>query len=201
MPKRPVPMAAAWAAAVLLAAAPAAGQPRKSSPDFGGRLMRAAFFAADPAGALAALDEGLLVPDARGRLLTLVEQVRGLEGMAAVAPEAAGAGGHDDAARDPAAVLEEADRAEGHLRIRRDSPLAGYLYAFLMTRHRMAFELQAARGDVEGQKASAKKYRAFLQRARAATDPLVVWLADDIDRQPFLVAATAAHPREFNPDT
>lgn len=194
-------MAAAWAAAVLLAAAPAAGQTRKSSPEFGGRLMRAVFFATDPAGALAALDEGLLPADARGRLVTLVEQARGLEGVAVAAAEPARGGGLDDAPRDPAVVLREADRVEGHLRSRRDSPLAGYLYAFLMTRHRMAFEFQAARGDVEGQKASAKKYRAFLQRARAATDPLVVWLADDIDRQPFLVAATAAHPREFNPDT
>lgn len=195
-----VRMAAACAVTSLVAVTAASAQTPVASPEFGGRLMRAVFYEADPARALAALDGRVLPNEARDRLIALVQQVRGL-GRAAGEAGDSGAGRADDAARDPAAALREAAWAEEHLKAHRDSPLTEYLYAFLMTRHRTAFELQGARGDAEGQKASARKYRAFLQRTRAASDPVFVWLADDIDRQPFLAVATAAHPRDFDPDT
>jgi hypothetical protein len=49
-------------------------------------------------------------------------------------------------------------------------------------------------------KAASRKYRAFMQRARAAEDPIYALLADDLDRQPFVYVATDNHPRDFDPD-
>lgn len=96
--------------------------------------------------------------------------------------------------------LNEAEMAEGYLKAHRDSALKPWLYVHLMTQYRIAFERQTAAQALAGQKASAKKYRAFLLRAKESTDPLLKALADDIDAQPWLERQTQPHPRDFDPD-
>jgi hypothetical protein len=155
------------------------------------RLARALFVDKEPRGALANLGE-VITPQERERLLTM------LDGLARERSSAAPAVADAAAA---AAPLADASWAEGYLKARRDAPLAPFLHTFVMARLRHAFELQAQANDVAGQTATARKYRAFLQRARAIPDPLIVRIADELDALPFLVRETAFHPREFNPDT
>jgi hypothetical protein len=93
-----------------------------------------------------------------------------------------------------------AEVAEGYLKAHRESALTAYLYPYLMVQYRLAFERQAAAKALEGQKTSAKKYRAFLLRAKAAADPLLKAVADDIDAQLYLQRPIPDHPRDFDPD-
>ena len=69
-----------------------------------------------------------------------------------------------------------------------------------MVQYRLAFEAQTAAKALEGQKASAKKYRTFRQRALASTDPLLKAVAEDIDGQLYLQRPVPEHPRNFDPD-
>jgi hypothetical protein len=96
--------------------------------------------------------------------------------------------------------LWHAEVAERYTKAHTGSPLTPFLYTYLMVQYRLAFERQTAAQALEGQKASAKKYRAFLLRAKASTDPLALAVAVDIDAQPFLQRTTAPHPRDFDPD-
>jgi hypothetical protein len=96
--------------------------------------------------------------------------------------------------------LWHAETAEKYLKAHMQSPLAPFLYTYLMVQYRLAFERQVAAQALEGQKASAKKYRAFLLRGKQAADPLVKAVALDIDAQPFLQRKTELHPRDFDPD-
>jgi hypothetical protein len=98
------------------------------------------------------------------------------------------------------AAQAEADMAEGYLKAHRDSALTPYLHAYLMVQYRILFENQAAARAVEGQKASARKYRVFRQRGLAAADPLVKAVAQDIDAQIYLRRPTAEHPKDYDPD-
>ena len=93
-----------------------------------------------------------------------------------------------------------AEAAEGYLKAHRESAVTPYLYAYLMVQYRLAFERQTAAKAIEGQKTSAKKYRAFRLRALASTDPLVKAVAEDVDAQLFLQRPTPEHPRNFDPD-
>jgi len=93
-----------------------------------------------------------------------------------------------------------AELAEGYLKAHRESALTPYLYTYLMVQYRLAFEAQATAKALEGQKASAKKYRTFRLRALASTDPLVKAVAEDIDAQLYLRRAVPEHPRNFDPD-
>jgi hypothetical protein len=95
--------------------------------------------------------------------------------------------------------LKEASYAEKRLRL--DAPLAPFLYVFIAQRQRAAFELADRAKDIDAMKAAAKKYRAVMQRARAAADPIYALLADDLDRMPYVYAPTGKHPATFNPDT
>jgi hypothetical protein len=97
-------------------------------------------------------------------------------------------------------ALALAELGESYLKTHRDSALAPYLYTHLMVQYRLVFERQTAAGALEGQKASAKKYRVFRQRALASPDPLVKAVAEDIDAQLYLERATPEHPRRFDPD-
>ena len=97
-------------------------------------------------------------------------------------------------------ALGLAELAEGYLKAHRESALTPYLYAYLMVQYRLAFEAQASAKALEGQKASAKKYRAFRLRALASTDPLVKAVAEDIDAQLYLQRPAPDHPRDFDPD-
>ena len=93
-----------------------------------------------------------------------------------------------------------AELGENYLKAHRDSAVTPYLYAYLMVQYRLAFERQVSANAVEGQKASAKKYRVFRQRALASTEPLVKAVAEDIDAQLYLERPTPEHPRNFDPD-
>jgi hypothetical protein len=101
---------------------------------------------------------------------------------------------------DPAGPLEEAAYAEDFLKQNTSSPVAPYLYVFIATRQRAAFELMVTKKDQEGMKAAARKYRTFMQRARAADDPIFGLLADDLDRLPYVHIKSGQHPRDFDPD-
>jgi hypothetical protein len=94
----------------------------------------------------------------------------------------------------------EAAFAEDALKKDPSSPLAPFLYAFIAQRQRVVFETYDGEKNLEGMKAASKKYRAFMQRARGAADPIFGLLADDMDRQPFLYLKTDKHPGTFDPD-
>jgi hypothetical protein len=97
--------------------------------------------------------------------------------------------------------VAEAASAEDVLKGDPSSVLAPYLYVFIAHRQRAAFEAYAAAQNVEGMKSSSRKYRTFLQRARSASDPIFGWIADDLDRQPYVYLKTEQHPSTFDPDT
>lgn len=108
----------------------------------------------------------------------------------------------------PDGPLEEARFAEDYLKKNPEAPMAGYLYVFIAARERVAFEAYAqpsppvsAAAALDGMKATARKYRAFIQRARAHEDPLIGLIAEDLDLQPMLHVRTGKHPRDFDPDT
>jgi hypothetical protein len=99
----------------------------------------------------------------------------------------------------PEAPLREAAYAEK--RLTPSDPLAPFLYVFIAQRQRAAFEAAERVKDLDTMKAAARKYRAVLQRARAAADPIFALLADDLDRMPHVWLKTTLHPATFNPDT
>ncbi len=101
----------------------------------------------------------------------------------------------------PESPLSEASAAEDFLKKDPSSPLAPYLYAFIAERQRAAFERMTVATQKAEMAAASKKYRTFMQRARAAEDPIFTLLADDLDRQPFLYAKSDFHPRDFDPDS
>ena len=103
--------------------------------------------------------------------------------------------------RRPESPLSEASAAEDFLKKAPSTPLAPYLYVFIAERQRAAFELMDVATHKADMNAAAKKYRTFMQRARAVDDPIFTVLADDMDRQPFLYAKSGFHPRDFDPDS
>ena len=99
----------------------------------------------------------------------------------------------------PDGPLEEANHAEALLTKEPASPLAPWFYAFIAQRQRVAFETSEVQKNEEGMKAAAKKYRTFVERARAASDPIFGLLMADLERQPYLYVKTATHPRDYKP--
>ena len=97
-------------------------------------------------------------------------------------------------------ALGLAELAENYLKAHRESALTPYLYTYLMVQYRLVFEAQASAKALEGQKASAKKYRTFRLRGLASTDPLIKAVAEDIDGQLYLRRPVPEHPRNFDPD-
>jgi hypothetical protein len=95
----------------------------------------------------------------------------------------------------------EAAAAEDFVKKTASSPLAPYLYVFIAERQRAAFEMMNVATDKADMTAASRKYRTFMLRARAANDEIIRLLADDMDRQPFLYAQSAFHPRDFDPDS
>lgn len=96
---------------------------------------------------------------------------------------------------------QEASAAEEYLKKDPATPLAPFIYVFVADRQRAAFEVMNAVTDKTQMTAAAKKYRTFMQRARASGDPIFRLLADDLDRQPFLYRKSELHPRDFDPDS
>lgn len=101
----------------------------------------------------------------------------------------------------PDGPLAEANFAENVLKKDASSPLAPWFYVFIAQRQRVAFETYENQKNVEGMKASAKKYRAFADRTRSAGDPVFAALLDDMERQPFLYIKSTNHPRDYDPDS
>lgn len=75
--------------------------------------------------------------------------------------------------------LDEAKYAETFLRA---SALKPYLLLFLMHRYRCAYECLITEKDAAGAKEASVKYQTFLKLARAQPDPLVGFIAEDMDR-------------------
>lgn len=101
----------------------------------------------------------------------------------------------------PDGPLDEAAGAEDFLKHDPATPLAPYLYVLIAARQRAAFETMKAPADKAAMAAAAKKYRTFMQRARAAGDPVFRLLADDMERLPYLHVKSEHHPRDFDPDS
>jgi hypothetical protein len=101
----------------------------------------------------------------------------------------------------PEGPVAEATFAENVLKKDPASPLAPWLYIFIAHRQRIAFEAYENQRNEEGMKAAAKKYRAFVERARGAGDPIYGVIADDMERQPSLYIKGTQHPRGYDPDT
>jgi hypothetical protein len=210
-----------WPAAVIGLAA----QDGLKSPDFGGALYRLVI-QGGPAGAAAALRLDTREADVKVRLEALIARRKALsaalagesgprQSLQAAAAASIAAAGIEElasnfaAAVDPAAdwagasagPLKEASAAEQFLKRDPATPLAPFIYVFLAHRHRAAFELLVASGTLDEQKAAARKYRTFIDRARGAGDPLFAWVADDLERARFVLVDAGKHPREFFPDS
>ena len=97
--------------------------------------------------------------------------------------------------------LEEAAYAENVLKKDPGSPLAPWLYVFIAQRQRIAFEAYENEKNPDGMRTTAKKYRALVERARGAADPIYAAITDDMERQPYLYLKGSQHPRDYNPDT
>jgi hypothetical protein len=119
----------------------------------------------------------------------------------AAAAYAGGATILDEWEQRPDGPQAEATAAEEFLKKDPATPLAPYLYVFIAERQRAAFELMTVDSQKADMTAAAKKYRTFMQRARAVEDPIFRLLADDMDRLPFLYANNGFHPRDFDPDS
>ena len=100
-----------------------------------------------------------------------------------------------------AGPLAEATFAEDVLKKDPSSPLAPWLYLFIAERQRIVFESYENEKDEAGMKAAAKKYRAFVERARATEDPIYAAVIDDMEAQPFLYIKNSKHPRDYDPDS
>jgi hypothetical protein len=77
------------------------------------------------------------------------------------------------------------------------TPLAAWCYVFIAERQRVAFETYENEKNEEGMKASAAKYRAFCDRARAVTDPIYTALVEDMDHQSYLYIKSTKHPGDY----
>jgi hypothetical protein len=95
--------------------------------------------------------------------------------------------------------MEESAHAEALLAKDPSTPLAPWFAVFIAHRQRAAFEAYEVEKNQEGMKAAARKYRQFMERARAASDPIFPALIADLDRQPFVYIKTTTHPRDYNP--
>lgn len=131
-------------------------------------------------------------------IVALIE-VPGIEQLAADFAHAATVAHRWDGG--PEAPLAEAGDAEEFLKRDPSTPLAPFLYVLIAARQRAAFETMNAPADKAAMSAAAKKYRVFMQRARAADDPVFRLLADDLERLPFVHAKSQFHPRDFDPDS
>jgi hypothetical protein len=94
--------------------------------------------------------------------------------------------------------LAESNFAEGVLKQNPSSVLAPWLYVFIAERQRVAFETYENEKSEEGMKATAKKYRAFMDRARGVSDPLFAALIQDMDQMPYLYLKSTKHPRDYD---
>jgi hypothetical protein len=95
--------------------------------------------------------------------------------------------------------LDEARFAESTLKGNPGSPLAPWLALFIAQRQRVAFEAYENEKNTEGMRAAAAGYRTFIERARAAGDPIYAAIAGDMESQPHLYIKNSRHPRDYSP--
>jgi hypothetical protein len=178
--------------AAVAASAPAAAREMLSSAAERARRAGAAASTAGPASLSRELTQAMAAlaatPAARAEIAALVDQL--------VAPNPSPV----TSAMGAEVPLWRAEVAEKYLKAHPDSELVPFLYLYLMVQNRLAFEAQTAAKALDGQKATAKKYRAFRLRGRAVDDPLVKAVAEDLDGMIFLRRPIAEHPRDFDPD-
>lgn len=82
--------------------------------------------------------------------------------------------------------IAEAQYAEKVLQASPDSPLAPFLHVFAAQRYRAAREAAERSQDRQGAADANTRYRAHLQEARAARDPIYALIADDLERVPYV---------------
>jgi hypothetical protein len=138
------------------------------------------------------------------RAIVALIEAHGIE-QAAASYAAAAAVAYEWEGR-PEGPLKEAGFAEAFLKKDPQTALAPYLYLFLAHRYRAAFEAAVDRqrrhkdDTLEAQKNAARKYRAFLERARKVADPIFPLAASDLDAEQHVYVDVGLHPRTFNPD-
>jgi hypothetical protein len=90
--------------------------------------------------------------------------------------------------------LAEAAFAKAYMESRPETPLAPYLALFLAHRYRCAFEILERGGDARGREDAARSYRSALRLALGADDPLIRFIADDMDGRPYLYLPAGRPP-------
>ena len=86
----------------------------------------------------------------------------------------------------PEGPLAESAFAEQLLEMEPGTPLAPFLYLFIAQRQRAAAEAADLTQNPAVMNTADTKARAFLQKARAASDPIIGLVADDLERVPFV---------------
>jgi hypothetical protein len=86
----------------------------------------------------------------------------------------------------PEGPLAESTFAEQLLQKEPSTPLAPFLFLFIAQRQRAASEAAELNQNAAVAQAATAKAREFLQRARAAADPIFGLVADDLERLPFV---------------
>jgi hypothetical protein len=84
------------------------------------------------------------------------------------------------------APISESDFAEQLLQKEPSTPLAPFLYLFIAQRQRAASEAAELNQNAAVAQAATAKAREFLQKARAASDPIFGLVADDLERVPYV---------------
>ena len=92
----------------------------------------------------------------------------------------------------PDGPLAESAFAEQFLQKEPATPLAPYLYLFIAQRQRAAAEVAELNQNAGVAQAATAKSREFLQKARAAPDPIFGLVADDLERVPFVYVRKTA---------
>lgn len=89
--------------------------------------------------------------------------------------------------------LEEAGFAEGWLERRPATSIAPFLHLFKAHRLRAAGEAARAQGEKDLLPVTAKRYRESLDKARSSANPLIVCIAEDIERRPYVYLQDKSH--------
>jgi len=97
--------------------------------------------------------------------------------------------------------LGEAAYAEQFLRDHPDTPLRSYLVLFLAHRLRSAYEILQGENDASARDRTKERYQIHLEAALQDPDPLVRFVARDLEQLPFVYLPTKPDPRgSLGPD-
>lgn len=90
--------------------------------------------------------------------------------------------------------LNEAKFVEDYLRRKSGSPLKPYLLLFLMHRYRSAYAYLDYEEESDKRSETAEKYRQCFEASKMEKDPLVNFIAEDMERQSRLFIKTEKRP-------